>query len=163
MLDMEIIRFAAIECKMQMSGELSVWHMLQAWEYAQKNSWSSDESLHPEPRLPTVDDVLKIGSLVEPNVTLGKWRNVDVRVGWDVKLPWESVPAFMVDVMERLHKGELTNEAFIYQSLGVCHPFRDGNGRTHQILWNWLEGTLDNPTWHKDFWDDPRRTVGFGA
>src|ERR1051325_9105981 len=153
LIEYDIVKFASIECKLQMSGELSVGWMIDAFIYAIQN----------QDRLPELSDVLNIGRLVEPNVNYNGFRKVDVRVGWDVKMPWEEVPDFMGNIMEDLHNREVSNEEFIYQSLGVCHPFRDGNGRTHQILWNWLEGTLNIPTWHKDFWNDPRRTIGYGA
>lgn len=165
MIGLNIVRFCARECELQLSGERSVAWMTEAWEYAQKNDVEVvNGGLMPcVPRLPTVDDVLNLGRLVEPFKNAQGFRTVGVRVGWDVKMEWAEVPEFMVNVTEALHDGRLSNEEFIYESLGMCHPFRDGNGRTHQILWNWLEGTLDNPTWHKNFWNDPRRLPGDGA
>lgn len=155
LIPIEVVRFCAVECRMQMSGEISVWNMIEAWRYCVEQAELNNR--------PSVANILEIGKLVEPTKNYDTFRKVDVRVGWDVKMAWEDVPVFMVNTVDALHHNELTNEAFIYESLGICHPFVDGNGRTHQLLWNWLEGTLDNPTWHKDFWNDPRRTIGYGA
>ena len=181
MIDRDIVRFCSIECKLQMSGELSVGWMVDAWLYAQACSTEWDfDSDPPAARfnLPTLEDVINLGRLVEPNVNVwtdkSEFRTVDVRVGWDIKMPWQDVPAAMVDLMEDLALSRLmeakeaplpdsmTPEVF-FKTYEDIHPWRDGNGRTGVILYNWLKGTLDNPVWAPNFWDDPRRTVGFGA
>lgn len=169
------VQFASIECKLQMSGELSVAWMLDGLTYAIENSKQWDDG---PMRLPTVDDVLAIGKLVEPNVNVvsdrnGGFRTVDVRVGYDVKAPWEEVPRLMVALMEALREPPyspregisvpvLTPDTF-FKEYEEIHPFRDGNGRSGVILFNWLNGTLAHPVWAPNFWNDPRRTVGYGA
>jgi hypothetical protein len=157
MIDRDIVRFCAIECRLQMSGELSVHWMVDAWIYALASS---------EDGLPSLDDVINIGQLVEPNVNVptdrSEFRTVDVRVGWDVKAPWEEVPRLMVALMES-YDPDLVTPAEFFKAYEDIHPWRDGNGRSGVILFNWLNGTLDNPVWAPNFWNDPRRTVGFGA
>lgn len=177
MIDRDIVRFCSIECKLQQSGELSVGWMIDAWLYAQVNSWDSVESFHGSYRLPTLDDVVNIGRLVEPNVNYGPgFRKVDVRVGYDIKMQWEQVPAAMVDLMERvgpslklmpdsIYPGDyllLTAEKF-FKEYEDIHPWQDGNGRSGVILFNWLSSTLDDPKWAPNFWNDSRRTIGYGA
>lgn len=159
LISRDIVRFCAIECKLQMSGELSVHWMVDAWIYAQH---VADPFLTGKTVvLPTLDDVVNVGRLIEPNVNVGPgFRRVDVRVGQDVKLPWQQVPTAMVNLMENLDS--FTPNEF-FKEYEDIHPWRDGNGRSGVLLFNWLNGTLDAPEWAENFWNDPRRTVGYGA
>lgn len=150
MFGLNIVRFCARECELQMSGERSVAWMVQAWEYAQDNCGVQ----------PTVNDVLILGGLVEPFKNVAGFRTVGVRVGWDVKGDWRDVPRQMVNLMEG--QNSLTPNEF-FKAYEEVHPFVDGNGRTGAILFNWLGGTLDNPEWPFNFWNDPRRLPGDGA
>lgn len=147
-----IVRFCAIECSLQESGEVSVWHMLKAWDYAQEHS----------SRLPGVGDVLALGECVDPARNSAGYRRVGVRVGYSVKMDWAMVPHAMEKLVARLHENTIEPDEFFRQYEEI-HPFRDGNGRTGQILFNWLNGTLDDPVWAPDFWGDPRRHPGWGA
>lgn len=169
-IDRDIVRFCSIECRLQMSGELSVGWMVDAWIYAMEAS-GLYEGLHYSP---TLADVLNIGRLVEPNENYNGFRKVDVRVGWDVKMNWENVPRAMDALLESLtaepirvpEKGitipVMTPDRF-FKEYEEIHPWRDGNGRSGVILFNWLNGTLDEPVWAPNYWNDPRRTIGYGA
>lgn len=175
-IDRDIVRFCSIECKLQMSGELSVGWMVDAWLYAQEASKIRHEftdELIGYTYNPTLADVLNIGKLVEPNVNYNGFRKVDVRVGWDVKMNWENVPRAMDALMESLtaepdksHPGitipVMTPDKF-FKEYEDIHPWRDGNGRSGVILFNWINGTLDDPQWAPNFWNDNRRTIGYGA
>lgn len=160
MIALDIIRFCARECELQMSGERSVAWMVKAWEYAQSQAEVDTGKPLLESRLPTVDDVLQLGTLVEPFKNSEGFRRVGVRVGWDVKPEWQDVPRQMVNLMEG--QDVLTPNEF-FKAYEEVHPFRDGNGRTGVILFNWLNDTLDSPVWPKNFWNDPRRLPGDGA
>jgi fido (protein-threonine AMPylation protein) len=37
-----------------------------------------------------------------------------------------------------------------YYEFEIIHPFRDGNGRTGKIIYNWLMGTLRAPVFPPD-------------
>jgi Fic/DOC family protein len=147
---LKIVRFCAIECELQVSGERSVFWMVRAWNHAM-------DQAH---RRPTEDDVLALGALAEPGKNRGGYRRVGVRVGSDIKGPWQLVPQQMAELVAAA--GTVDAGQWFYQ-YEVVHPFVDGNGRTGQVLFNWLNGTLDDPVWAPDFWNDARRVKGAGA
>lgn len=148
-----VVRFCAIECEMQQSGEASVAGMVEAWAYA--------VARRTRKRIQHAD-VLILGELVEPVKNARGYRQVPVAVGsWDnQKLHWEKIPRALTHLLgsgRALPPGEWFRE---YEEI---HPFVDGNGRTGQILFNWLNGSLGDPVWAPNFWADPRRAAGRGA
>ena len=148
-----IVHFCARECELQMSGERSVGWMVDAWMYA----WT----LESDRLRPNMVDVCSLGYHVEPVKNVKGFRQVGVRVGWDVKMDWSLVPRQMELLMEE-GQYSLTPAEF-YRQYEEIHPFVDGNGRTGVILYNWLNHTLNDPIWPPNFWGDPRRLSGSGA
>lgn len=147
-LTTDIIHFCAVECKMQMSGEESVSWMVDAWLWALKQT-----------QPPSPGKIATLGLLVEPHKNAIGFRRCGVRVGFDVKMDWERVDG----CIKQLCSTYSLTPAEWFKEYENIHPFVDGNGRTGQILFNWLAGTLDKPTWAPNFWNDPRRSEGYGA
>ena len=166
-VDYDVIKFAAIECRLQMSGELSVIHMIDGMIYAQENSMDR----------PTVTDVLNLGRLIEPSDNKFGFRQCGVRIGNDIKMDWQDIPRQVVNLMEAVRDGAFDPRSIgngmtttrisganeFFKAYEEIHPFVDGNGRTGAILFNWLNGTLYAPVWPDNCFNDPRRTVGYGA
>lgn len=145
---MAVVDWAAVECRRQRSGELSVAWMLHAWQFALSTSLNKSRQI-------TEPAVVEIGRLVEPYVNGRGYREVGVRVGSDVKLDWRQVPRAMANLVaaaDTLEPGEWFYE---YENI---HPWRDGNGRSGSILWNWLRGSLTEPGEPPEFWG-PREEV----
>jgi hypothetical protein len=145
-----VVAWAAQECSWQGSGEVSVAWMIEGWRFA-----------HRRQRRPVrLTDILGLGNVVEPRHNRYGIRTVGVRVGWDVKLDPALVPDALVSLIE--HQPVLTSitedqATEWFRQYEEIHPFRDGNGRTGSILYNWLRGSLDSPIHPPNLWDDPRR------
>ena len=145
-----VVNYAAQECFWQQSGEMSVAWMIEGWRWAHRYRFKPIK----------LRDVLELGRRVEPRHNLEGLRKVDVRVGWDVKLDWELVPDALDKLIENQPSPGSVTEADAtewFRQYEEIHPWRDGNGRTGSLLFNWLRGSLSNPIHPPNLWDDPRR------
>lgn len=144
---LHVIEWAAQECAWQMSGELSVGWMLRAWNVAVRLS-----KVGP----PTEEAILRLGAIVEPQMNNQGYRQVRVRVGSDIKGDWRNVPRQMESLVDAWDR--LTADEWFYE-YEMIHPFRDGNGRTGNLMFNWRNGTLDRPSFPPNLFSDPRRDL----
>lgn len=167
LVEYDTVKFCSIECRLQMSGELSVGWMVDGMIYAQ----------NLQDLKPTVTDVINLGRLIEPSDNAMGFRTCGVQIGSDIKMDWQDIPRQMVNLMEAVRDGAFESRPLgrgisstrnsganeFFKAYEEIHPFRDGNGRTGAILFNWLNGTLYHPVWPNNCFNDPRRTVGYGA
>jgi hypothetical protein len=176
---LDIIDFCAEECKRQRSGEMSVYDMLNAWAYASTymiNGRYRPIDIHFIETLgqwvEPIDN--KNGFRTIPMGIAGGWNGHGFDT-WIEKADWREVPRLLTLLLESYYEGNYSKAVFekdfpaskdaspierfaqtavdmFYFEYEEIHPFRDGNGRTGKILFNYLKGTLDNPQMPPNFW-----------
>lgn len=174
-----IIDYCAEECYRQHSKEMSVYDMLNAWEWADGLYTGKPESVEDGSNAITLNFIEELGKLVEPIDNKGGFRQIPIFVGNETfgyieKAPWDKVPTLLEMLLSSYYLGLLATDAkdaengdahyrgwnklsksaedqfyFEYENI---HPFKDGNGRTGKILYNYLKGTLDNPQMPPNFY-----------
>lgn len=120
----------------------AVPRMFYAWMYA------NEQRLLQEGKL-TLDDIIVLGQMIEPEKNKDGLRTVGVRVGDHVCPPPAEVPGLLKIFIEQF---PALNAEEAYFSFEEIHPFVDGNGRVGKIVLNWKNNTLDNPIWPTNKW-----------
>jgi hypothetical protein len=151
---LDIIRFCAIECELQVSGEYSVYNMVNAYEWAL-------EVLETTYAI-TLEQIQHLGALVEPGKNQTGFRKCKVWVGDNEKLAWPLINGAISALCLTADEEECSAEEW-FHSYEDIHPFVDGNGRSGVILYNWFRGDLRLPEWPPNLWNDPRRREGHGV
>lgn len=98
------------------------------------------ESAH---RLPTLDDVRWLGAMIEPDKARTFRVGPAVFPSGGTANDHELIVPNLTRMFDLLDADTDTDQ-FVKAFLDV-HPFRDGNGRTAWVLYNWLRGTLGQP------------------
>jgi hypothetical protein len=118
---LRIVQFCAQECNICQSGEISVYHMVNA--YAMLLDTSVDS--------PNLQTILGLGRLIEPKSNEGGFRT--------------PVAAFDLNIPYLLDRWSDLNSTEWYREWIKIRPFIDGNIRVGAILYNWHRNTLDSP------------------
>lgn len=142
MLSLEIVKYCAEEVERQQDCPTAVWWLCKAW---------SEALAEQEQRLPLSSSrIANWGKMVSPEENPHGFRRLDVRVGVSLRPHWREVPERMAQWEKQLDA--MTPEE-AYREFEEIHPFRDGNGRTGKIIYNWLKGTLEHPVMPPNFWN----------
>ena len=145
MFSLEVAYWAAAECERQQSGEMSVARMLNAYEYAHQALVDYPDDLYIGHTF-----IMGIGARVDN-------RNVNFRTvpvhfaGGGFAINTGSIHQALNSLYNAWNDERITVDEFCKEFLDI-HPFIDGNGRTTAILYNVLNGTLDNPITFPDYY-----------
>ena len=140
-LQLNVIAFCAEECTRQQSGELSVGWMLNAYNYASKVLQFEEEITQSFP--------LSLARMIEPFKNAYGYRIVPVSIRGNLKDNQELITRQMEMLLSA--QTNLTPEEF-YKEFEEIHPFVDGNGRVGVILYNYLNKTMNIPSFAPDYW-----------
>lgn len=124
-----IIRFCAVQCARQHSGEFSVYGMVSAYKHA----------LSVKDK-PSIHDVNNMAFMIEPEMNKAGVRRTPITIdNIAIPAPQDGALDTLLSVWYDLSPEELWTE---FQKL---HPYRDGNGRIGAILYNMRRRTLAFP------------------
>lgn len=140
----KVATYCAEEVRRQGRGPLQVANMIEAWMDAAETK----ESGNPM----TLARIEAWGTLIEPTKNDG-FRHTPVFVGnyetgYEMKPDPELIPHLMQNWLANL-TGAPDDD---YKAFEDIHPFSDGNGRTGKIIFNWLNNSLLDPKWPKNWW-----------
>jgi hypothetical protein len=141
-----IATVAARECVRQQVDEDALIRLLQAHNHAVSRA---ERVLRP-----SIYDVLDLGKQVEPIThDLGILRTHPVTFASGGTAVDHTLIA---DTLERLvdRLDAETDPAEFTKAFLDIHPFRDGNGRTAWLIFNWINGTLNDPLPLPDFYGE---------
>ncbi len=142
MISLPIVKFCAEECTRQQSGEMSVWHMVQAYDHMLRHI---DNDI-------TGSLILTLGEMVEPIKNRHGYRTRNVGINRNGMITPIGAPPDRINfAIKSLVDSPLTADEW-FKAFEEIHPFIDGNGRVGAIIYNVMRGTIDNPVIAPDFW-----------
>ena len=163
---LKVIKFCAEECRRQHSGEESVYDMVNAWNFAsQTYQIMGPVDDHLDLRALTLPFIEEIGRTVEPHDNRKGFRRIPIFVGnlysSEEKMRPEFIERALLALIEAYYDNRLdpqhhmaiTPEDQFYYEYENIHPFRDGNGRSGKVIYNYLRGTLNDPVLPPNYWN----------
>ena len=142
------------------------YHPIGTMEFAARVEWMTDAwmwAMDKNSDYPTMDDMLYVAKLIEPEMNGEGFRKHGVWIGGEERMHWSQVPhqvaklwANVQGVIPRQGKSTGQNRDIFtaddfYLEFEYIHPFGDGNGRTGKVIHNWLLGTLKAPVLVADY------------
>lgn len=130
------ILFCAKECERQQSGELSVYNMIRAFDYA----------ISQKHKNPTKEFIVGLGKLIEPQKITG-FRKIPVTIN-SVAIPYQNIERSLDNLLEAFNIDDASLQISpkeFYVEFEKIHPFVDGNGRVGVILYNIYGEDILNP------------------
>lgn len=146
-MDLEkLAAVAAAECVRQEATEIhDLTRLLRAYEVAVRMKNEAD------PRVGLLSMILVVSRIIDSKNESG-YRMVPVTFqNGGSSSNWRNIHDHMIRLFKESEIWKREDAYIATRSFLLIHPFRDGNGRTAWILYNWLNGTLDDPVPLPDF------------
>lgn len=152
-----IAKACGVECERQQVGLRELGFLIDAYQglLEKQTDWAS---CYPDRGCPLFEgDIESLGSFVEPGKNRHGFRKIPVTFqNGGSSANASDVPRLIESLVNHISETQSIDDrredarALTRQFLWI-HPFVDGNGRVGFLLWNFLNGTLDDPTPLPDF------------
>lgn len=142
-LSLSQIKFAAQECELQQSGEMSVFRMCYAIIIAleQYGQCWIDNEYKPGNNI-SLSFIQNLGMVIDPIANpAGNFRTTEVTFpSGGTAAPWPYIQQLLTELLADQDK---IGRVEFYERFERIHPFRDGNGRVGAILYNMDDNIYD--------------------